>query len=161
MNTTFSSNLKGGVGIPHALWFGRESIYHALALDLLGPSLYDLFLACNHKFSLQTIVNLGDQLLSCLMYIHSHNYVHGDVKLQNVLVDSLRQIAYIINFGIAKRYWNTTTKFHIPFHQGQHLTGTPAFASINNHLGLEPGRCDDLESLAYMLIYFLCGSLHG
>ncbi|KAG1728225.1 casein kinase I isoform delta [Suillus lakei] len=136
--------LEGGVGIPHALWFGSESTHYALALDLLGPSLYDLFLACNHKFSLHTVVNLGDQLLSRLEYIHLHDFVHGDIKPHNVLVDHSRQTAYIIDFGIAKN---------------QHLTGTPTFASINNHLGLEPGRRDDLKSLAYMLIYFLCSSL--
>ncbi|KAG2045863.1 kinase-like protein, partial [Suillus hirtellus] len=151
--------LKGGVGIPHAIWFGREPMYYALALDLLGPSLHELFIACNHRFSLQTILNLGDQLLSCLEYIHLYDYVHGDMKPQNVLMDSSRQTAYIINFSITKRYQNTATKSHIPFCQGRHLTGTPAFASINNHLGLEPGHHDDLESLAYMLIYFLHGSL--
>ncbi|KAG1778010.1 hypothetical protein EV702DRAFT_1045020 [Suillus placidus] len=39
--------LEGGVGIPRAIWFGRESSYHALALDLLGPSLHALFITCN------------------------------------------------------------------------------------------------------------------
>ncbi|KAG1853784.1 casein kinase I isoform delta [Suillus tomentosus] len=151
--------LEGGVGIPCILWFGRELTHYALALDLLGRSLHDLFLTCNRKFRLQTVVNLGDQLLLCLEYIHSHGYVHGDVKLQNTMIDILEKTVYIIDFGITKRYWNSSTASHIPFHQGQHLTGTPAFASINNHLGLEPGRHDDLESLAYMLIYFLLGSL--
>jgi serine/threonine protein kinase len=97
--------------------------------------------------------------LSHLEYIHSHGFVHGDIKLHNILVDSSKQITYVIDFGIIKKYWNAATKSHIPFCQGQHLTGTPAFASINNHLGLEPGCHDDLESLAYMLIYFLYGSL--
>lgn len=69
------------------------------------------------------------------------------------------QTLFLVNFGIAKMYWNAATKTHIPFRRGHPLTGTPAFASINNHLGLEPGRCDDLESFAYMLIYFLLGSL--
>ncbi|KAG2335845.1 hypothetical protein BDR05DRAFT_951611 [Suillus weaverae] len=55
-------NLEGGIGIPHALWFGRESAYHALVLDLLGPSLHHIFLTNNRKFSLDTVVNLGDQL---------------------------------------------------------------------------------------------------
>ncbi|KAG1790851.1 kinase-like domain-containing protein [Suillus plorans] len=153
--------LEGGVSIPHVLWFGRESIYHALALELLGSSLHDIFLSHDQKFSLHTVVNLGDQLLSCLEYIHSHNYVHGDIKPQNVVVglDDLRHTAFIIDFGIAKEYCNTSTRMHIPFRHDRRLTGTPAFASINNHLGVEPGRCDDLESLAYMLIYFLCGSL--
>lgn len=55
--------LEGGVGIPRALWFGRESQYHALVLDLLGPSLHDVFLAQNRKFSLHTVLNIGDQLV--------------------------------------------------------------------------------------------------
>lgn len=71
----------------------------------------------------------------------------------------LRHTAFIIDFGIAKEYWDTTTKVHIPFRRNQRLTGTPAFASLNNHLGVDPGRRDDLESLTYMLIYLLRGSL--
>jgi hypothetical protein len=59
----FLKQLEGGVGILFTLWFGRESTHYALALELLRPSLYNLFLACNHKFSLQTVVNLGDQLV--------------------------------------------------------------------------------------------------
>ncbi|KAG1758314.1 putative serine/threonine-protein kinase vrk [Suillus occidentalis] len=153
--------LEGGVGIPHVLWFGREATYHAMALDLLGSSLHDIFLAHHQKFNLNTVVNLSDQLVSRSVYIHSHNYIHGDIKPQNIMMglgDS-RHTAFIINFGISKEYCNTSTQTHIPFRHDRRLTGTPAFASINNHLGVEPGRCDDIESLAYMLIYFLRGSL--
>lgn len=66
--------LEGGVGIPRALRFGRESTYHALALDLLGPSLHELFLTCNHKFTLQTVVNIGDQLLLRFRFVVSCSY---------------------------------------------------------------------------------------
>ncbi|KAG2109531.1 casein kinase I isoform delta [Suillus clintonianus] len=153
--------LEGGVGIPRTLWFSRESTYHALVLGLLGPSLHDLFLAHDRKFSLHTVVNLGIQLLSRLEYIHSNNYVHCNIKPQNVLMGlgHLKHTAFIIDFGIAKEYWDTATRVHIPFRQNQCLTGTPAFASINNHLGVDLGRRDDLESLTYMLIYLLRGSL--
>ncbi|KAG1902761.1 casein kinase I isoform delta [Suillus fuscotomentosus] len=97
----------------------------------------------------------GDQLLSRL------EYIHGDLKPQNVVVGlgDLRDTAFIIDFGIAKEFWNTSTSVHIPFHQDQRVTGTPTFALINNHLGVELGHHDDLESLTYMLIYFLQGSL--
>ncbi|KAG1723096.1 casein kinase 1, epsilon [Suillus lakei] len=156
-----TSSLECGVGIPRTLWFGRESAYHALVLELLGPSLHQLFLTNNQRFSLLNVVNLGVQLLSCLEYIHSHNYVHGDIKWHNILVGlgNLRPTAFIIDFSITKMYWNTTTSDHVPFRHGLSLSGTPVFASINNHLGVEPGHRDDLESLTYMLIYFLCGSL--
>ncbi|KAG2748623.1 casein kinase I isoform delta [Suillus brevipes Sb2] len=153
--------LEGGVGIPHTLWFGRESTYHALVLDLLGPSLHDLFLTHNRKFPLHTVINLVDQLLSHLEYIHSHNYVHGDIKPQNITVGlhDLRHTVFIINFSISKEYCDILTRLHVPFRHNRCLTGTPAFTSINNHLGVEPGRRDDLKSLTYMLIYFLRGSL--
>ncbi|KAG0702271.1 casein kinase I isoform delta-like protein [Suillus ampliporus] len=131
-----------------------SSTYHTLALELLGPSLHDIFKACNQKFSLHTVVNIGDQLLSCLEYIHSYGYIHGDIKPHNILVglgDSMQNL-FVIDFGIAKMYWNAATETHIPFCRGQPLTGTPAFASVNNHLGLEP-------VISYMLIYFLLGSL--
>ncbi|KAG1887972.1 casein kinase 1, epsilon [Suillus fuscotomentosus] len=92
-------HLEGSVGIPCVIWFGRESMYHALVLDLLGPSLHNLFLAHNQKFSLNMVVNIGDQLLSHLEYIHSHNYVHGDIKPQNVVVGlgNLKDTAFIID----------------------------------------------------------------
>lgn len=96
-----------------------------------------------------------------LEYIHSHNYVHSDIKLQNILVSrgALQKTVFVVDFGIAREYWNSETQTYMPFRQGRRLTGTPAFASINNHLGVVPGRRDDLESLVYMLIYFICGSL--
>ncbi|KAG1865053.1 putative camp-dependent protein kinase catalytic subunit [Suillus subalutaceus] len=142
-------------------WFGRESTYHALVLDLLGPSLHDIFIVHDRRFSLPNVVNLGNQLLSHLKYIHSHNFVHGDIKPENILVglNDLKHTAFIIDFGISKEYCNTLTRAHIPFCQGRCLAGTPVFTSINSHLGVEPGRRDDLESLTYMLMYFLRGSL--
>lgn len=94
-------------------------------------------------------------------YIHSCNYVHGDIKPHNVLVDcgALEQTAFIIDFGIAREYWDSAAQAHMPFCHDRCLTGTPVFASINSHLGVVPARCDDIESLAYMPIYCLCGSL--
>jgi serine/threonine protein kinase len=66
---------------------------------------------------------------------------------------------YLIDFGLSKEYRDPNTYKHIPFKTNIGLTGTASFASINSHLGLELGRRDDLESLAYVLIYFLRGDL--
>ena len=68
-------------------------------------------------------------------------------------------VTYIIDFSLSKEFRDPHTRLHIPFGKTLGLTGTPTFASINSHLGLELGRWDDLESLAYVLIYFLCSSL--
>jgi len=68
-------------------------------------------------------------------------------------------IVHLIDFGLSKEFRDPDTHAHIPFKKGLGLVGTAAFASINSHLGLELGRRDDLESLAYILFYFLWGFL--
>ena len=68
-------------------------------------------------------------------------------------------VVFLIVFGLSKQYRDPNTYEHIPCKTNLGLTGTPTFASINSHLGMELGRRDNLESLAYVLIYFLCGSL--
>jgi serine/threonine protein kinase len=66
---------------------------------------------------------------------------------------------YIIDFGLSKEFRHPDTYLHIPYNGAQGLVGSATFASIHSHLGFELGRRDDLESLAYILIYFLRGSL--
>ena len=68
-------------------------------------------------------------------------------------------VVYLIDFGLSKEYRDPNTHQHIPFNNGLGFIGTAAFASINSYLGLELERQDDLESLAYILFYFLWGFL--
>jgi serine/threonine protein kinase len=64
-------------------------------------------------------------------------------------------LVYLIDFGLSKEFRDPNTRAHIPYNEGLGFTGTTTFASINSHMGLELRRQDDLESLAYVLFYFL------
>lgn len=155
------SILQGASGIASIRWCGVDGDDNALVLDLLGPSMEDLFVYCGRKFSLKTVLMLADQMISRIEFLHSKGLLHRDIKPDNFLMGLGRKAnqVYIIDFGLAKRYKDSMTNRHIPYRENKNLTGTARYASCNTHLGIEQSRRDDLESLGYVLLYFLRGSL--
>ncbi|KAJ1421102.1 kinase-like domain-containing protein [Ochromonadaceae sp. CCMP2298] len=159
--TKIYRSLNGVVGIPSVRWFGVEGDYNVMVIDLLGKSLEDLFNDCGRRFNLKTVLILADQLLCRLEIIHTKCYIHRDIKPDNFLIGTgpRRHMVYVIDFGLAKLYRDPRTHRHVPYKEGKNLTGTARYASINTHMGIEQSRRDDLESLGYVLMYLLRGSL--
>ncbi|NP_001151462.2 Casein kinase 1-like protein 3 [Zea mays] len=155
------NTLQGGSGIANVKWCGVDGEENVLVIDLLGPSLEDLFCYCGRKFTLKTVLMLADQMITRIEFMHSKGYLHRDIKPDNFLMGLGRKAnqVYIIDFGLAKRYRDSTTNRHIPYRENKSLTGTARYASCNTHLGIEQSRRDDLVSLGYVLLYFLRGSL--
>ncbi|XP_022080523.1 casein kinase I-like isoform X2 [Acanthaster planci] len=161
IESKFYRMMQGGVGIPSIKWCGAEGDYNVMVMELLGPSLEDLFNFCSRQFGLKTVLLLADQLISRVEYVHNKNFIHRDIKPDNFLMGLGKKgnLVYIIDFGLAKKYRDVHTHQHIPYRENKNLTGTARYASINTHLGIEQSRRDDLESLGYMLMYFNLGSL--
>ena len=70
---------------------------------------------------------------------------------------------YLIDFGLGNYFRDPKTGKHIEERKKSHFLGTVGFSSINSHLLKEQSRRDDLEGLAYVLIYLQKGKLpwHG
>ena len=122
--------LQGGVGIPKVVWFGSDKALHGrqtLALELLGPSLSDLFKRGKNKgFSLDTVSMLAPQLIDRLEFCHTKGLIHRDVKPNNFVlgIGKTARRVYLIDFGLSTRYWKPGSHQHIDYEDGKRLTGT-------------------------------------
>ena len=149
-------------GVPKFYGVGELQDSYYLIIDFLGPNLLELFEYCGcHKFTISTVCLLALQILNRIENLHKHYYLHRDIKPENFLIGMQEKanIIYLIDFGLSKRYKNPKTHQHIPYREGRSLTGTARYVSINTHLGIEQSRRDDLESIGYVLVYFLKGVL--
>lgn len=154
--------LHGAVGVPFVRWYGTCGTGHVLmVMDMLGRSLESLLEKCGGKFSLKTVLMLGDQMIQRVEYLHSRGVIHRDLKPDNFLMgyEKNSPVVHIIDFGLMKRFRSPITGKHIAYREGKPLSGTPRFTSIHNHLGIEQSRRDDVEALGYILIYLALGRL--
>jgi casein kinase I family protein HRR25 len=156
---TIMTYLKGG-NVPNVNFFGQDLYYNILIMQLMGKSLEDLINI--HKiFSIKTVCLLGYQMINILQYIHERHIIHRDIKPDNFVMGLNENNAYlyIIDFGLSKKYRSSKTLLQYPLIKRKKLVGTARYASIHALEEYEQSRRDDLESVSYVLLYFLKGCL--
>mmetsp|Transcript_66588 Transcript_66588/g.171363 ORF Transcript_66588/g.171363 Transcript_66588/m.171363 type:complete len:291 (-) Transcript_66588:200-1072(-) len=148
-------------GLARVRHCGMEAHRNVLVLDLLGPSLRDLFHDCGKSLSPATLLGFADQMIDLLEYVHAKGFIHRDIQPRNILVDSgdKSDQLNLIDFGMAKRYQDSRSGRHIPYREGCRGKGTLEFASARAVRGIEQSRRDDLESVGWVLLYLSRGSL--
>ncbi|KAJ3055272.1 Casein kinase I isoform delta [Rhizophlyctis rosea] len=141
-------------------WSGTDRNLNVLVIDILGPSLEDLFNFCGRKFTLKTVAAIALQAIYCLDYMHSKRLLHRDIKPDNFLMGLGKKgnILHIIDFGLACSFVDSYGH-HIKERSGLSVIGTERYCSLTSHNGISQGRRDDLMSPGYVLIYFCRGSL--
>lgn len=147
-------------GIPRMRSFGMEGKFSYLVIDLLGKTLEDTRKTQGGKLSLSVVILIGQQMIRRVEYLHSKGVIHRDIKPDNFIfgTESEKSVLNVVDFGLAKFYLSSQGE-HINLDTGRKMTGTCRYVSLNVHEGLTPSRRDDLESVCYVLIHLLQGTL--
>ncbi|XP_042385438.1 casein kinase 1-like protein HD16 isoform X1 [Zingiber officinale] len=158
-------NTLGGIhGVPRVHYKGRQGDYYVMIMDILGPSLWDVWNNNSHTMSVEMVACIAIEAVSILEKMHSKGYVHGDVKPENFLLGPPgtpeEKKLFLVDLGLATKWKDSSTSGHVEYDQRPDVfRGTMRYASVHAHLGRTASRRDDLESLAYTLIFLLRGRL--
>eukprot|EP00955_Chlamydomonas_euryale_P036271 350389-Chlamydomonas_euryale.AAC.2 len=156
------TQLGDSYGVPKVHYKGQQDDFYIMVMDLLGPSLWDVWNQHYQHLSEGYAACVAVEALNILQSLHNKGYVHGDVKPENFLLGApgsgREKRLFLVDLGLATR-WKERGQ-HVRYDQRpDDFRGTVRYASVHAHLGRTTSRRDDLESLAYTLLFLLKGRL--
>lgn len=159
-----AKNEMNALGMPYFVGAGshvyKGEHYRFLIIPRFGQDLQKVFIEKKKKFHIKTALTLASYVIDILEYLHSYNYVHADIKPDNLLLGLTAQApVYLVDFGLACRYRypNGRHKEYCLDERKAHY-GTIQYTSRDAHIGAISRR-GDLEILGYNVIYLLTGHL--
>ena len=177
----FSKQLQKITGFPTIYYTCVYDKKNIIVESLLGPSLDKLFKYCGRKFPLKTVCLIGKEIVKRLENMHEKGILHRDLKPNNLTwgnfnssynnisnCNSINNISnnldiktiFLIDFGLSCSFLEGGLSYkHYKIKTNLSFVGTLRYASLNSHKGIRQSRRDDLESMIYILIYFLKGKL--
>ncbi|KAJ7560705.1 hypothetical protein O6H91_04G142200 [Diphasiastrum complanatum] len=158
------NTLGGSHGVPRVHYKGRQGDYYVMVMDILGPSLWDVWNSSGQGMPTEMVACIAVEAISILEKMHSRGYVHGDVKPENFLLGQPGTLdekkLFLVDLGLATRWRDVSNGGHVEYDQRPDVfRGTVRYASVHAHLGRTGSRRDDLESLGYTLVFLLRGRL--
>ncbi|KAJ0793153.1 putative protein kinase CK1-CK1-Pl family [Helianthus annuus] len=158
------NTLGGSHGVPRVHYKGKQGDYYVMVMDMLGPSLWDVWNSSGQTMSSEMVACVAVESLSILEKMHFRGYVHGDVKPENFLLGQPSTLQekrlFLVDLGLATKWREGAGGQHVEYDQRPDMfRGTVRYASVHAHLGRTAGRRDDLESLAYTLVFLHRGRL--
>lgn len=142
-------------GFPQVYELDSRGDESYLVMELLERPLLVLFKDSNFILSAQDTLHVVDQLLTRMKVLHEAGMVHGDLKPENLMmgtgaVGKTKGTVYLVDFGLVTSYGkNGPNIVHRSY------GGTLRYMSTGTHDRLPKTPRDDLESLAYVLAFFL------
>ncbi|KAI3683465.1 hypothetical protein L1987_83969 [Smallanthus sonchifolius] len=157
------NTLGGSHGVPRVHYKGKQGDYYVMVMDMLGPSLWDIWNSSGQSMTSEMIACIAVESLCILEKLHFRGYIHGDVKPENFLLGQpstpQEKKLFLVDLGLATK-WRQGANGHVDYDQRPDMfRGTVRYASVHAHLGRTAGRRDDLESLAYTLVFLHRGRL--
>ncbi|KAJ9446330.1 Casein kinase I [Diplonema papillatum] len=148
-------------------WYGAVQHHAVMVVDLLDQNLGSFFSKKGKTLAPAAVLSIGRKVVSLLATLHQANYIHRDVKPENIMVRAAKTADgspsldfFLIDFGLSKLFIDPDTRRHVSeADEDEGFSGSPEYASLSALHGAGQSRRDDLEALGYTLLYFCLGRL--